>query len=64
MPTNSGNEPIAWEMEVKGPVSLEWKTHYYNADGVPDDPEEAWKDGHEIRNVRPLVYADEVENEQ
>lgn len=52
------SEVVAYEMEVKGPASGEWATHYFGAEELPDDPADAWRDDHDVRNVRGLVYAD------
>lgn len=58
------DEIVAWEMEVKSPLGSEYKTHLFAAEDVPDDPWEAWRDDHDIRNVRGLVYAEEGEADE
>ena len=54
---------VAYEMEVKGPLSSEWSTHLVKAEDVGDNPEEVWRDDHGVRNVKALVYAEEVPGE-
>lgn len=56
--TNETERIVAYEMEVKGPLNSEWSTHYYSVDEVPEAPEDAWRDDHRVRNVRPLTYAE------
>lgn len=47
---------VAYEYQVKGPASGEWKTHYDPVAELPEDVEDAWRDDHRVRNIRPLVY--------
>jgi len=60
---NHENDPdaevVAYEFEVKGPSSGKWRRHISPVEDLPDDPKDAWRDDHKVRNVRPLVYADE-----
>lgn len=59
----SDDETVAWWMEVKGPMSGDWTVHIFEADKVPDDPRGAWRDDHEVRNARPLTWADEEDHD-
>jgi len=56
-------EVVAYEYEVKSPYSNEWRKHIDPAEDLPEHPEEVWRDDHDIRNVRPLRYADVDEDQ-
>ena len=54
----SEEQVIAWEMEIKGHLSDEWGKQLLHADESPADPRDAWREDQQIRNVKPLVYAE------
>lgn len=61
--TDDSNQIIAYEMEVEGAFRDGFSTHYLSADEVPENPEDAWRDDHRVRNIRPLTYLDQDEDE-
>lgn len=50
---------VAYEMEVTSRLSDGWSKHIIPVEDLPEPPEKAWRDDHDVRNVRPLMYADE-----